>query len=559
MAANQLVLGIDFGTDSVRALIVDAATGESLGSSVAEYKRWSKGLYCDPARNQFRQHPLDYVEGLESSVQGALESIPDHSGDKIAGIGIDTTGSTPCIIDERGMPLAMQDEFAENPNAMFILWKDHTAIEEAEIINRTARSWGGVDVTKYSGGSYSSEWFWSQLLHVLRHDSQIREAAYSCVEHCDWMPALLTGVQDPHRMARSRCAAGHKAMWHAEWDGLPDEAFWKQVDPVLKGFRSRIVDRTMTCDHAAGKLADVWAERLGLRSGIPVAVGGIDAHFGAVGGGIRTGILSKIIGTSTCDMMVVPNEVLGDRLIKGISGQVDGSIIPGAVGLEAGQSAFGDVYAWFREFLTWPVMQMLPRLGTEERHCRDLESNLHDHLLSVLAEEAEKIPPEQTGLIALDWLNGRRNPDADYALKGAIAGLNLGTTPPRVYRALVEATAFGAKSIADRFIDYSIEIKKVVAMGGIPQKSPFVMQILADVMGMPIEVSAAEQATALGAAMFGAVAAGLFSTVEQAQDKLGQGFSRTYTPDAKNMAGYENMYQRYHAMGLKLEDLLKQL
>ena len=556
MIKENLVLGIDFGTDSVRALIVNIGTGEILGSRIAEYRRWKEGLYCNASHNQFRQHPQDYIESLESAVRAVLDDIPEDPGSRIAGLGIDTTGSTPCVVDEKGQPLALQEPFSENPNAMFILWKDHTAIEEADRINETARSWGGVDYTKYSGGSYSSEWFWSKLLYVLRNDQRVRKAAYSCVEHCDWMTALLTETTDPLTMARSRCAAGHKAMWNAEWDGLPSDAFWQQVDPLLNGFRERMGSRTSTSDQAAGGLSASWAKRLGLQAGIPVAVGGIDAHFGAVGGGIRPGTLSKVIGTSTCDMMVVPYEVLGDRRIPGISGQVDGSIIPGAVGLEAGQSAFGDVYAWFRKFLMWPLEEI--KTGDTVALER-LRETMNEQLLSILAEEAERIPPETTGLVALDWLNGRRNPDADYGLKGAVAGLNLGTTPPRVYRVLVEATAFGAKSIADRFIEYGVEIRKVTAMGGIPQKSPFVMQVLADVMGAPIDISAAEQATALGAAMFGAVAAGCFSDITSAQEKLGQGISRSYMPDSKRQKTYAEIYARYQRLGGDLEELLRTL
>jgi len=560
MAESTYVLGVDFGTDSVRALIVDTRSGEELVSHVSTYQRWSEGRYCDPDKNQFRQHPLDYIEGLESAVRNALTKLPQGSGKNIVGMGIDTTGSTPCLVDEAGRPLALSEAFTDNPNAMFILWKDHTAIAEAEDINHKARTWGGTDFTKYSGGSYSSEWFWSKLLHVIRHDKKVQKVVYSCVEHCDWMPALLTGTENPSAMKRSRCAAGHKAMWHAEWDGLPSEEFWVEVDPNLEGFRSRCYSQTFTSDQKAGHLTQEWANRLGLAAGIPIALGALDAHMGAVGGGIKPRMLSKIIGTSTCDMMVVPTDIIGDHRIRGISGQVDGSIIPGMIGLEAGQSAFGDVYAWFRNLLSWPFESVLHSLDWLDRETSArISKDVHDNLLNILSKESQKIPIEETGLIALDWLNGRRNPDADYSLKGAIAGLRLSTSAPKFYRALVESTAYGAKSIADRFIEYGIEIQEVMATGGIPQKSPFVMQVIADVMNMPIKVVASEQATALGAAMFGAVVAGVFDTVEKAQETMGCGFSHTYHPDPSAAQKYTHLYDMYQQLGKAVENLLREL
>ena len=560
MNESRLVLGIDFGTDSVRALVVDVETGEEMASDVSVYKRWSEGRYCDASKNQFRQHPQDYVEGLESSVRTAISRLPKGSAERVAGIGIDTTGSTPCLINKEGRPLALLEDFHDNPNAMFMLWKDHTAIAEAEEINHTARTWGGTDFTKYSGGSYSSEWFWSKMLYAIRNDKKVREAAYSCAEHCDWMPALLTGTENPSAMKRSRCAAGHKAMWHSEWEGLPDEAFWIEVDPLFRGFRQQLYTQTRTSDKEAGRLTKAWADRLGLPSGIPVAVGALDAHMGAVGGGIKPKVLSKIIGTSTCDMMVVPKEIIGNALIEGISGQVDGSIIPGMIGLEAGQSAFGDVYAWFRDVLSWPLDALLPGMDfLNDETIKKIRNVSHDNLLKTLADEASDIAVEDTGLIALDWLNGRRNPDADYALKGAIAGLKLGTSAPMIYRALVEATAFGAKSIVERLLKYNIEIEEVVALGGIPQKSPFVMQVIADVFDMPIKVCKSEQATALGAAMFGAVVAGAFDSVAIAQEKMGGGFNRTFTPDPSNAKKYKELYEKYVLLGKTLEDQLRGL
>jgi L-ribulokinase len=558
MAETQYVLGLDFGTDSVRAVVVNVRTGKEEANAVAYYPRWKRGLYCDPAGNQFRQHPLDYLECMEQAVQEALGQISAGAGDRVAAIGIDTTGSTPCAVDEDGTPLALKKEFAENPNAMFVLWKDHTAVKEADEINRKARSWGGVDYTKYEGGIYSSEWFWAKILHVIRQDASVAKAAYSWVEHCDWMPAVLSGQQDPLVLKRSRCAAGHKAMWHPEWEGLPPEQFLTALDSKLKGLRERLYEDTFTSDVRAGDLCEEWAGRLGLRAGIAVAVGAFDAHMGAVGGGIREGTLTKIMGTSTCDMIVSPESEVGDKQVAGICGQVDGSIVPGMIGLEAGQSAFGDVYAWFVNLLYWPLeyAESVPKDPVEKDRLRQ---DLKERILANLTEEAARIPPGQSGLLALDWLNGRRTPDADQSLKGAIIGLTLGSTAPRIFRALVEATAFGSRAIIDRFREQGVEIEQVVALGGISQKSPLVMQITADVLDMPIKVAASEQCTALGAAMFGAVAAGIYDDVAAAQKKMGSGFTKTYKPNRRNAREYDALYRRYLTLGTSLEPQLREL
>ncbi len=353
--AEKFVIGIDYGTDSVRSVVASAETGKIVGSSVFDYPRWKKGLYCDSAQNSFRQHPLDYIEGLEQSVKGALAGLSAEIIENIAGISVDTTGSTPVAVDKAGVPLSLKPEFSTNPDAMFVLWKDHTAVKEASEINALAGKWGGTDFTKYEGGIYSSEWFWAKILHVLRHSEEVRDQAWSWVEHCDWIPALLTGNTDPVQLKRSRCAAGHKAMWHSDFGGLPAEGFLTMLDPLLSGLRERLYTETYTCDVAAGNLSSEWAGKLGLTTDVKVGAGSFDAHLGAIGGEIKPYHLVKVMGTSTCDMLIVPAEEFGDKLVAGICGQVDGSIVPGMIGLEAGQSAFGDIYAWFSNLLMWPV------------------------------------------------------------------------------------------------------------------------------------------------------------------------------------------------------------
>ncbi len=552
------ILGLDFGTDSVRAVVVNVQSGKEEANQVAYFKRWMKGQYCDPAKNQFRQHPQDYIDSMEEAVKGALAQLSADSGKQVAGIGIDTTGSTPCAVDKEGTPLALKPEFQDNPNAMFVLWKDHTSVKEAQQINDLARSWGGVDYTKYEGGIYSSEWFWAKILHVLREDPQVAADAYSWVEHADWMPALLTGDTDPLTLKRSRCAAGHKAMWHPEWNGLPSEEFLVKLDPSLKGLRDRLYRDTYTSDTKAGELSDEWAGHLGVPAGIAVAVAAFDAHIGAVGGGIGEATLAKIMGTSTCDMIVAPEGEVAGKQVAGICGQVDGSIVPGMIGLEAGQSAFGDVYAWLVNLLYWPL-QYAESSPEDPEEKERLRQDIKDTLLQNLTEEAARIPPGQSGLLALDWLNGRRTPDADQSLKGAIIGLNLGTDAPRIFRALVEATAYGSRAIVERFRDEGVTIKEVVALGGISQKSPFVMQVTADVLNMPIKVATSEQTCALGAAMFAAVAAGIYDSVVAAQDKMSSGFSRTYTPNDANAKVYDGLYMKYLKLGQTLEQQLRGL
>ena len=552
---SKYTLGVDYGTDSVRTVLVDASNGQEISSSVFYYPRWKAGKYCDAANNRFRQHPLDYLEGIEKTITETLAKAPQGVTAEVVAISIDTTGSTPVAVDKNGTPLAMNPEFAENPNAMFVLWKDHTGTTEAEEINQLARSWGGVDFTKFEGGIYSSEWFWAKILHVLREDAEVREAAYSWVEHCDWIPALLTGKTDPLEMKRSRCAAGHKAMWHADFDGLPAEEFLTKLDPLLKGLRSRLYKDTFTCEVKAGNLSAEWAKRLGLSEQVAVGVGSFDAHIGALGGEIKPYYLSKIMGTSTCDILIAPSEEVGSKFVKGICGQVDGSVVPGMLGLEAGQSAFGDVYAWFKNLLMGPVEALISQSASLDAATKEsLIEEMEGRMIPWLTQEAEKIEIGETGILALDWLNGRRTPDANQLLKGAIFGLNLGSDAPGVFRALVEATAFGSKKIIDRFVEEGIKIEGVIALGGVAKKSPFVMQVVADVINKPILVARSEQACALGSAMAAAVVGGIYATISEAQEAMGSGFETEFVPIPANVQKYSQLYEKYSTYGVLVEN-----
>jgi L-ribulokinase len=550
MNNNQFVIGVDYGSDSVRSVLINAINGEEIASSVFEYPRWRDGLYCNAAENQFRQHPLDYIEGLEATIKDCLKKAGGSSAaNAVKGISVDTTGSTPVAVDRNGTPLALNPEFEHNPNAMFVLWKDHTAINEAAQINEHAPKFA-INYLKYVGGIYSSEWFWAKLLHILRVDDQVQKACSSWVEHCDWIPFLLTGGKNAADIKRGRCSAGHKALWAEEFGGLPPDDFFSSLDPLLTGFTSRLFTETYTSDNAAGKLSAEWAERLGLSTSVVVGVGAFDAHMGAVGGQIEPYHLSKVMGTSTCDILVAPVSEMKDKLVSGICGQVNGSVIPGMIGLEAGQSAFGDTYAWFKNIISWPLNNLLKDSKIIDAQTAEaLKNEISERIIPELSRQALLLPIEENNELAIDWFNGRRTPDADQALKGAITGLSLGSDAPKIFRSLAEATCFGAKSIVDRFIQEGIPVKGIIGIGGVAKKSPFVMQMMADILGMPIRIHQFEHTCALGAAMFAAVVAGIYPTVEDAMAAMGRGFDVEYHPDRQYQEVYSKRYMQYNSLG----------
>lgn len=542
-------LGLDYGSDSVRALLVDAHTGAEVATNVVYYPRWKKGLYCQPAKDQFRQHPLDYLESLQAVVQGLWSKAPAGAADRVVGVSFDTTGSTPIAVDADGVALALKPEFAENPNAMFVLWKDHTSIKEAQEITAAANK-APVNYLKYEGGIYSSEWFWAKALHVLREDAAVRAATYYWVEHCDWMSAVLTDTTHPSKLRMGRCATGHKVMWHASWGGYPPNDFFTSIDPLLDGLRDRLPAETFASDQTVGPLTAAWADKLGLPVGIPVGFSAFDCHMGAVAANVKPGVLTKIMGTSTCDITVASYADIGEKCIRGICGQVDGSVMPGLVGLEAGQSAFGDLYAWFRNLINWPVANLLQHStliddATKEKLAQEIE----DQTLRALGDAASKIPAGETGITALDWVNGRRTPDADQTVAMAIAGLKMGSHAPQVFRALVEATAFGARAIIERFKSEGVAINSVVVIGGISKKSDFIMQVCADVWNCPIDVLESEQSCALGAAIFAATVGGVYPDVASAQKAMASPVCKTYTPNADAAKVYENLYKQYQTLG----------
>ena len=524
--STRYTIGLDYGTNSVRALVVNVANGAEVATAVWTYAHGTQGVILSRDPNLARQHPADYVKGAEITIKKVLAAARKnvrgfHPG-QIVGIGVDTTGSTPLPVDANGQPLAFNKKFANNPAAMAWLWKDHTGVAEAVEITGLAGKIRPRYLAK-CGGTYSSEWFWSKILHCLRTSPKVFNAAHSWVELADYVPAALTGTEAPARLTAGICAAGHKAMYNENWGGYPDKEFLSQLGPKLGALRDRLCPRVRAIDSAVGGLTAGWSNKTGLPAGIPVAVGAFDAHLGAVGSGVTPGVLVKIIGTSTCDITVWPNtENLAD--VPGLCGIVNGSVLPGYFGLEAGQSAVGDIFNWFVNYI-----QPGGKAGTHEK----------------LTQGAAKLQPGESGLLALDWNNGNRTILVDQRLTGLLVGQTLYTTPAEIYRALIEATAFGALTIINRFEEYGVKIGQIVNCGGIAEKNPLVMQIYADVTGRPMKVSRSAQTCALGAAIAGAVVAGAHRDFASAQKAMTGLKPRVFKPNPKAHAVYRELYALY--------------
>ncbi len=527
---TQYALGIDYGTNSCRSLLIDLENGAEIGSSVFNYPSGEMGVLLDPKNPHVaRQNPQDYLDGLVAVTRGALEQaavkVAGFDPAQVIGIGIDTTGSTPIPVNQDGTPLGLLPEFQNNLNAMVWLWKDHTGYAEAAEITQLANEMRPHIIAK-CGGIYSSEWFWSKILRLSRVDPEVFAAAYSFVEHCDWLPAELAGDTNPLTLKRSVCAAGHKAMFSREWGGLPDKEFLSHLSPALADLRDRLYHEAHTSDVKAGNLCAKWAAKLGLTEGIAISVGAFDAHMGAVGAGVKEGTLVKILGTSTCDLMITPTtQPLAD--IPGVCGIVDGSVLPGYYGIEAGQSAVGDLFLWL-------VKNLVPE---------SYGSTIGDKFNAMEKAMAGK-KPGASGLLALDWNNGNRTVLVDVRLTGLLLGQTLHTEAHEIYRAYIEATAFGALTIIKRVEEYGVEVREIINTGGLSIKNATLMQCYADIIGKPMKVSQSEQTCALGAAIFGAAAAEVDS-IGNLQTKVTATREKVYYPIPENQAVYAELYALY--------------
>ena len=541
MMQAPLVIGLDFGTDSVRGLLIEPQAGKVISRATAQYSRWQKGLYCQSAKSQYRQHPLDYIEGIDAVFVELLKDLSPQAIQAIAAIGTSTTGSTPIALDESLQPLCFKPGFEENPNAMFVLWKDHTATCEAEQINSLAKSWP-VDYTLYSGELYSSEWYWSKILHIHKSDAAVCSKAYTWVEQSDWVAMHLAGVGHIDQIKRNRCAAGHKAMWHAAHGGFPSADFLSALHPSLGPLRHRLPKHTYTSDHVMGFISDYYVHKFGFSNSLVISVGGLDAHHDAIGAGINSKSLVKVIGTSTCDMLVM-DASKQVPLIKGICGQVDGSIIPGMVGFEAGQSAFGDIYQWFAKLLVDSVMHLdLPGIAANQQHL------LEARVLESLSQRASGLTLSKDDLVFTDYHNGRRTPDADFRVQDAAYGFTLASGAAEIFKALVEATAFGSKVILERFLSAGVCVENIIATGGIAMKSSYIMQVLADVLAKDIQVVSSQSTSALGAAIVASRVSGAYESIQQAQEVLAAKVVKTYHPIAKNVKNYDYLYGQYRKL-----------
>lgn len=552
---KDFVIGLDYGTDSARAVLVNAHTGEQIAEAVHNYTRWSRGEFCDALESRFRQHPLDYIEALKSVLHGVLDSNQDIAP-YVRAISVDTTASTPCLTDENLQPLSLKEQYKDNPDAMFVLWKDHTGVAEAAAIEQACHN-SQTDYTQVSGYHYSAECFWAKVMHLLATNSDMRRDARSVIECSDFICATLTGTTDPKEARMGHCNAAQKMFWSEDWGGFPPESFFEALDPALVPILRTLNANKYTCDKPYGKISSALAAELGLSCDVVIGCGNVDSHQGAIGAGVAYKRAMINLGTSGCCMFVIPSEVLGGRIIDGVFGQAESCIIPGLVGFEVGLSAFGDAYAWLRRTLAYPTVEILAKSEKIDPETRKtLVDEVLDNILVKLGEDAAKITPRLDAPFATDWFNGRRSPEPNQLLWGSLMGLKLSTTAPELYYAIVEATALAMKTIVDHLAERDIVFDSFIGVGGISQKSPFVMQMLADAIGKDIHVSECKQSCALGSAICASVVAGLYPTIEAAQQALCRPIIRTYSPNSERRELLQKRHELYRAAGKFTESLI---
>lgn len=536
---RNYVIGLDYGSDSVRAILLDVATGEVLSSAVNLYSRWGKGLYSDSAKSQFRHHPLDYIEGLEDVLGKVIADCP--APDAIKAIGIDCTASTLCLADENCVPLSLHEEYQDNPDAMFVLWKDHTATLESAQINELCNK-SDVKYNMQSGFHYSAECYWSKVIHLLRNSPELRQKAHLAIDVCDWLPALLCGCTNAADFKTGKCIASIKLMWSESWGGYPPAEFFEKIEPAVLPILKNIPQNPQLNDKPVGTLCKEWAEKLGLSTDVVIGTGLIDSYSGGIGAGVKHGTIALNLGTSSCYMATMPVEKIGDKVIEGLFGQAKDCIIPGMVGFEAGLSAFGDAYAWVKRTLCWSLEALKK---SDDPQVRQAAEEREDKILADLNVAAAQLNITENTPVATDHINGRRSPEPSSTLKSGMMGISISTTAPEIFYAYAEATAFGTRYIMDHLEENGVDIYELIGVGGIAQKSPFVMQLLADACGKTIHVSSCNYSCALGAAICASVAAGIYPDIQAAQKALCPSNSATYNPNPDKAELLEKRYEKY--------------
>jgi L-ribulokinase len=533
VVVTRYAIGVDFGTESGRAILVDVADGRQVATAVSEYSHGVIDERLPIADREVRlgpdwalQDPEDYLRVFGEAVPAVLASAGVDAADVI-GVGIDFTACTMLPTTADGTPLCVLPELRANPHAWVKLWKHHAAQPEADRINQTARTMGQPWLDRY-GGRISSEWFFSKALQILDEAPEVYRAADRLIEAADWVVWRLTGGE-----TRNACTAGYKAMW-SKRDGFPDRGYFAALDPRL----ADVIDEKMTRDirpmgERAGGISEEAAAWTGLRPGTAVAIANVDAHVAAPASTVvEPGRMVMIMGTSTCHIILSP----GEHAVPGMCGYVEDGVIPGLFGYEAGQSCVGDHFSWF-------VEHAVPAAYGDEARDRGLD--LH----ALLQEKAARLRVGQSGLLALDWWNGNRSVLVDAELGGLLIGATLATVPEEIYRALIEATAYGTRVIIETFEAHGVPVREIVACGGLPEKSPLIMQIYADVTGRPFRLSASDQTPALGSAMFGAVAAGAaaggHATIQDAARAMARLKDLVYEPNPENAAVYDVLYREY--------------
>lgn len=538
--SNHLVAGVDYGTDSVRVAVWDIDERKCVASVSSKYPRWSEKKFCVPEKRQFRQHPSDYIEALEACFSELAGAAGKNLCKNIKAIAFATTGSTLCPVDDKGTPLALHKEFRDEPDAMFLLWKDHSAIEEAAEVNAAFLK-APTDYTRYQG-TYSSEWWWAKILYVARKNPAVLKRTYTWVEQSDWLPNLLLGTSRADDIKRNACAAGHKALYSLKWGGLPDNEVLEKLHPHLKEVALHYALPPLPAGKNMGVISGGWAEKLGVSVDTLIVSGSLDAHAGGVGAHIKHGRLVKVIGTSTVDLFLTDYDEIGENDLRDICGIAENTIVPGYLGGESGQAAFGDVYRWYADQFAWVLDHIESSVLTKESR-EGLSDYLRSNLLGIL--ESHFLADNDTGLTALDWFNGRRYPTNNEEATASVSGLSLATTPPQMYQALVTGTVMGGKLILKNLLKNGISIDEIVLVGGIPLKSSVICQMFADIFELPVIVCSEQEICAKGAAIYAAVGAGLYGSVEQAQERLCQEEVHKYLPEQKAAAAYREKFGQY--------------